>query len=81
MFYRGWPLAPFMLCLVYFNRFHAGGLEGLVLVFDWLVPIVALFLARFVCERCFHLRDRHTRSANALDPQESFREEGDIPPL
>jgi hypothetical protein len=25
VFYRGWPLAPFMLCLVYFNRFHAGG--------------------------------------------------------
>jgi hypothetical protein len=48
----------------------------LVLVFDWLVLIAALFLARFVCERCFHWRDRHTRSANALAPQESFREEG-----
>jgi len=76
MFYRGWPLAPFMLCLVYFNRFHAGGGVGLVLVFDWLVLIAALSLARFVCERCFHWRDRRTQSANALHPQESFREEG-----
>src|SRR3954447_5266538 len=39
MFYRGWPLAPFMVCLVYFNRFHAGGLERFVLIFDWLVLI------------------------------------------
>jgi hypothetical protein len=76
MFYRGWPLAPFMVCLIYFNRFRPSGLEGLVLVFDWLVLIAALCLARFVCERCFHWRDRRTQSANALHPQESFREEG-----
>jgi hypothetical protein len=54
MFYRGWPLAPFMVCLVYFNRFHAGSGVGLVLVFDWLILIAALSLARFVCERCSH---------------------------
>jgi hypothetical protein len=56
MFYRGWPLAPFMFCIIYFNRFHSGGLEGLALVFDWLVLTAALSLARFVCERCFHWR-------------------------
>jgi len=76
MFYRGWPLAPFMFCIIYFNRFRPGGLEGLVLVFDWLVLIAALSLARFVCERCFHWRDKCTQSANALHHRESFREEG-----
>jgi hypothetical protein len=53
MFYRGWPLAPVMVCIIYFNRFQPSGLEGLVLVVDWLVLIAALCLARFVCERCF----------------------------
>ncbi len=67
MFYRGWPLAPFMFCIIYFNRFRPGGLEGLVLVFDWLVLIAALTLARFVCERCFRERDRRAQSAYALD--------------
>jgi hypothetical protein len=52
MFYRGWSLAPFMFVITYFNRLHPGGLEGLVLVFDWLVLIAALSLARFVCDRC-----------------------------
>ncbi len=76
MFYRGWPLAPFMVCIIYFNIFQPNGLEGLVLVVDWLILIAALFLARFASERCFHWRERRTQSANALHPQESFREEG-----
>ncbi len=77
MFYRGWPLAPFMVCIIYFNRFQPSGLEGLVLVVDWLVLIAGLCLARFVCERWFQWRDGRTQSANALHPdQESFREEG-----
>jgi hypothetical protein len=80
MFYRGWPLAPFMVCIIYFNRFRPGGLEGLVLVFDWLVLIAALSLARFVCERCFHWWDRRTRPAHDLLHRENFREEGDQTP-
>jgi len=77
MFYRGWPLAPFMVCIIYFNRFRPGGLEGLVLVFDWLVLIAALSLASFVCERCFHWRDGHTRPADTLLPRAIIRKEGD----
>ncbi len=77
MFYRGWPLAPFMVCIIYFNRFRPGGLEGLVLVFDWLVLIAALSLARFVCERCCHRRDGHTRPADTLLPLAINRKEGD----
>ena len=26
MFYRGWPLATFMICIICFNRFRLGGL-------------------------------------------------------
>ena len=37
MFFRGWPLAPFMVCITYFNRVHPSGLEGSVVVLDWLV--------------------------------------------
>jgi hypothetical protein len=58
MFYRGWPLAPFMVCIIYFNRFQPSGLEGSVLVIDWVVLFVGLFLARFVCERCARWRGR-----------------------
>ena len=56
--------------------FQPSGREGLVLVVDWLVLIAALFLARFVCERCLHWRESRAQSANALPPEESFREEG-----
>ena len=52
MFYRGWPLAPFMLCLVHGLKFHPGPGASLALVFDWLVLFVILSLARFVWERC-----------------------------
>src|SRR6516165_6258298 len=37
MFWRGWPLAPVMFCLIQGNRFRPNGLEGLALVFDGLV--------------------------------------------
>jgi hypothetical protein len=77
MFYRGWPLAPFMVCIIYFNRFRPSGLEGSVLVLDWLVLFVALSLGRFVCERCCHRRDGHTRPANTLLPRAIIRKEGD----
>jgi hypothetical protein len=77
MFYRGWPLAPFMLCIIHGLRFRPGGLEGLALVFDWLVLFLVLSLARFVCERSSRRRDGRTRPAHALLHRESFREEGD----
>jgi hypothetical protein len=57
MFYRGWPVAPFMLCIIHGLRFRPGGLEGLALVFDWFVLFLVLILARFMCERCARWRD------------------------
>jgi hypothetical protein len=56
MFWRGWPLAPCMVCIIYFNRIQPSGLEGSVLVIDWIVLLIVLFLARFVCERCSRWR-------------------------
>ncbi len=56
MFWRGWPLAPVMLCLIHGNRLRPIGLEGLALVFDWLVLLLVLSLARFVWDRCSHRR-------------------------
>src|SRR4051812_899296 len=37
MFYRGWPVAPFMVCIIHGNRFRTSGLTGSVLVIDWVV--------------------------------------------
>ena len=58
MFYRGWPLAPFMVCIIYFNRFRPGGVEGLALVFDWLLLFAALYATKAACERLLRWR-RH----------------------
>jgi hypothetical protein len=66
MFYRGWPLAPVMICLVHGMRFRPNGLEGLTLVFDCLVLFLVLCLARFVSERCSHRRDGCQRIADSL---------------
>jgi hypothetical protein len=64
MFWRGWPLAPCMICIIHGMKFHPSGEEGLVLVFDWVVLVVALFLvkaalwlAKAVYERWFPRRD------------------------
>ena len=64
MFWRGWPIAPFMLCLIRSNRFRTGGGEGLAIVFNWLVLCLVLSLARLICERWSHRRDGRTRAAN-----------------
>lgn len=53
MYWRGWPLAPVMLCLVHGNRIRPGGGEGLALVFDGVLFLVAIFAAKAVCESCF----------------------------
>ena len=55
MFYRGWPLAPFMVCISYFNRFQPGGGEGLTLLFDWLVLLAALYATKAACQRLVSL--------------------------
>ena len=46
MFYRGWPLAPFMVCLVHGLRFHSSGVEGCVLVLDGVLFVVALYATK-----------------------------------
>ena len=61
MFYRGWPLAPFMVCISYFNRFQPSGGEGLTLVFDWLVLFAALYATKAACERLLRWRLRFNR--------------------
>jgi hypothetical protein len=76
MFWRGWPTAPFMLCLIHGNRFRPGGLEGLALVFDWLILVAALSLARLVSERCSHRRDGRKRAADLCAVQRAFGKGG-----
>ena len=51
MFYRGWPLAPFMVCLTHGLRFHSSGVEGCVLVLDGVLFLVALYATKAACER------------------------------
>jgi hypothetical protein len=60
MFWRGWPLCPFMVCLFHGMRFHPGGFELLVLAFDGSLFVVAIFATKAVCERCLRwLQDRN----------------------
>jgi hypothetical protein len=59
MFYRGWPLAPFMVCLVHGLRFHSSGVEGCVLVLDGVLFLVALYATKAACERLLRWR-RHS---------------------
>ena len=58
MFYRGWPLAPFMVCLTHGLRFHSSGVEGCVLVLDGVLFLVALYATKAACERLLRWR-RH----------------------
>jgi hypothetical protein len=58
MFYRGWPLAPFMVCLTHGLRFRFSGVEGCVLVLDGVLFLVALYATKAACERLLRWR-RH----------------------
>ena len=58
MFYRGWPLAPFMVCLIHGLRFYSSGVEGCVLVLDGVLFLVALYATKAACERLLRWR-RH----------------------
>jgi hypothetical protein len=55
MFWRGWPLSPFMIC-VDGLRFRHIGISVFALVFDGLLFLVALFAMKAVCEGCFRWR-------------------------
>ena len=55
MFWRGWPLAPLMICADGLRFRHLGN-AGCALVFDGVVFLFALFAAKAVCEGCFRWR-------------------------
>jgi hypothetical protein len=60
MFWRGWPLSPFMFCLFHGMKYHSSGVELWVLAFDGFLFVVALFATKAVCERCLQwLQDRN----------------------
>jgi hypothetical protein len=56
LFWRGWPVAPVMLCVIHGNRLRPNGAEALAIVFNWLVLFFILALAKLLCERCFGRR-------------------------
>ena len=58
MFFRGWPLAPCMVCLVHGLRFHPNGVEQCVLALDGVLFLVALYATKAACERLLRWR-RH----------------------
>ncbi len=57
VFWRGWPLSPFMVCLVHGMKLHASGVQW-VLVFDGVFFVLALVTVKAVCERCLRWCDR-----------------------
>jgi hypothetical protein len=57
MFWRGWPLAPCMVCLDGL-RFHPSGVEQCVLALDGVLFLVALYATKATCERLLRWR-RH----------------------
>ena len=66
MFWRGWPLSPFMICIDGLKYSHTH-MAGLVLVFDGVLFLVALFAMKAVCEGCF----RRRRSAKLARQRDS----------
>jgi len=75
MFSRGWPLAPVMICLFHGMRFRPSGLEGITLVIDWLVLVVSLAFARFVCELYPRWQIRRKRGADhSLDGESTQKD-------
>ena len=57
LFWRGWPLSPYMLCPDYHLTFHPeGAFIQQALVYDAVLILAALVAVRFLCERCFGRR-------------------------
>ena len=58
MFWRGWPVSPWMLCKTCHIILDPGGcFAQLSLVVDGAVYAIALFAAKALCERCLWRRD------------------------
>jgi hypothetical protein len=59
MFWRGWPLCPFMLCRIHHMSLDpAGCFVQVALVGDGVLYVMALAAAKVACERCLRRRDR-----------------------
>ena len=64
MFWRGWPLSPFMLCLIHGMKLHPE--ESVVqaaLAIDGILFVAALLAVRGACELYFRWRERRLRPA------------------
>ncbi len=57
MFWRGWPLAPWMVCIDGL-RVHPSGVGQCVLALDGVLFLVALYATKATCERILRWR-RH----------------------
>jgi hypothetical protein len=70
MFWRGWPLSPFMVCLVHGMKFHPEPpLEQAILVFDGMVFVAVLFAVKGTCAFCFRRRDKSIIETPPNPPQ------------
>jgi hypothetical protein len=76
MFWRGWPLCPFMFSpyVSSFRYITEDQVLQRALIYDGAVYVAALFATRFLCERCF--RRRRSESAAAPSRRQPAR-----PPL
>lgn len=74
MFYRGWPLSSCWFSLFHGMRFQADILQPMALVFDWLVLVVALMLARIA----FAWRPKVLPSDDVLNSQEPMEAPDDM---
>ncbi len=66
MFWRGWPLSPFMICIDGLKYRHVN-ISFIALVFDGALFLVALFTTKVVCEGCL----RRRRSTKLLKQRNS----------
>jgi hypothetical protein len=57
MFYRGWPLSPFMVCMFHGMKWHPEeGRVHMALALDAIIFVVVLFAVGAICERLFRRR-------------------------
>jgi len=71
MFYRGWPLCPWMFCGWRHMQFDPNGssLAGGALVLDGVVFAIALFVTRIASELCFQRQAKPAIKTSLNTPQ------------
>jgi hypothetical protein len=71
MFWRGWPICPFMLCRMQHMAFQPSGpLPAGALVINAFTLVAALMAVKAVCGRCFPPHERRATAASAK-PEDS----------